>query len=144
MNESGQKTDMLHRITLSVERAGEQPSAPFVFSFVFGIGSAGLTPFEYELADKKCGDEISISVPGEKITEYFGHIMPPVPNSAHGKTVCRLNMKIEKIENTSPAELVRAMSDMLGGCGCGGHGHGSPDCSDASCGFRSSICGCAH
>ncbi len=147
MCEPAQKTGMLHTITLSVKREAEEPGS--LFSFVFGIGSAGLTPFEYELAGKKCGEEISICVPGEKITEYFGHIMPPVPNDGHGKTVCGLNMKIEKIEKASAAELVRAMSDMIGGCGCGCGGHGlsspeCPDCHDAGCSFRGSISGCAH
>lgn len=134
MNESSQITDMLHTVALSVERETEQRSAPFVLSFVFGIGSAGLTPFEYELAGKKCGEEISISVPGEKISEYFGHILQKFPNLAKEKTVCHLKMKIEKIEKTSPAELVRAMSEMIGGCGCGcgGHGHGSPACTDCN------------
>ena len=133
MNESEKKTDMLHRITLTGQREPENCSAPFTFSFVYGIGSAGLTHFEYELAGKKCGDEIRISVPGDEIYQYFGHIMPMLPGLPDTGTEYSLNLKIERIEKVSPAELVGAISDMIGGCGCGGHGHSSTDCSGENC-----------
>ncbi|MEE4355882.1 MAG: hypothetical protein V2I97_05385 [Desulfococcaceae bacterium] len=140
------KVDVLQKVTLTAD-AGTDEKTSGSYEFIFGIGSRGLTPFEYDLVNKKCGDTVRISLGKEIIPEYFGHIVPPFRLFPESGDIVQLHMKIQKIEKALPAELVRAMAQQVEGCscGCGGHGHDSASCDPSRCDTHGhSHCACSH
>ena len=76
------KIAYMQKITLALDTGGgadqktTSASAP-TFAFVFGLGSSGLTPFEFALAEKKPGDEVELPLRREQIPTFFGHIRIP-------------------------------------------------------------------
>ena len=69
MNEERQTIGPLKKISLLLE-AGTGPdktdltAGPIASEFIFGAGSQGLCPFEFQLAAKKEGDGLSMRVRG--------------------------------------------------------------------------------
>lgn len=126
------KIENLNRVSLSVH-AGTMPDIsdlspePIKFDFIFGLGTAGLTPFEYELSDKCQGDELILQLRAEDIPQIFEHlgiVLPVLPDSASSY---HLKIRIDSISKASASEVVKAMAELAGcgghdcGCGCGGH-----------------------
>jgi len=125
------KIEKLSKIFLSV-KAGTIPDAsdlspePIKFDFIFGLGTAGLTPFEYELSDKSEGDELALQIREEDIPQIFEHLRIPLPSLADSGASYHLKIRIDSISNASASEVVKAMAELAGcgghdcGCGCGG------------------------
>ena len=99
---------------------------PVIVEFIFGIGSAGLSPFESVLSGKKKGDILSLAVTSNGAQGYFGHclgnfqqlfgltIMPPT---------IYLTVTVDDITDADNREVVRSLAKSLShGCG------GSCDC----------------
>jgi hypothetical protein len=98
------------------------------FSFIFGIGPSGLTPFE-ALLDGRCAAEIlSFRLAGADADFFFGHLAPPVGGLFDGRQTVFFDVLIDAIETPEPRDVIRAMAEMTA------HGHGS----GCDCG-----CGCA-
>jgi len=95
-------------------------------TFVYGIGSGGLTPFECLLADKPEGADISLRVAKAEETHFFGHLLPSAAALFAGHAEVSLRARIARIQTAEPREIIRAMADMTA------HGHGS-GC-DCGCG----------
>ena len=117
----------LKKISLLLE-AGTGPDKtdltdePIAFEFIFGAGSQGLSPFEFQLANKKEGDGLSMRVRGEELADLFQHLLIPslaVPESAG---TFYLKVKIVKVSEADPKEVIKAMAE-AGSCGdhCCGH-----------------------
>lgn len=124
--------DNLKKITLSVT-VGTSPQKsdiidhPQSFSFIFGLGVDGLTPFEYALSGKSIGDDIHLQLKAEELNRIFRHIIPPFKNKLVGRTEFFLTATIMAAEPADSREVIRAMADMANcgsecdcGCGCGG------------------------
>ncbi|MBW1768593.1 MAG: hypothetical protein JRJ65_16305 [Deltaproteobacteria bacterium] len=67
------KVDSLKKIEILLESGTtsnkmDLTSQPVKKTFIFGIDSEGLTPFECELANKLPGDEVSVNVYIKKIS----------------------------------------------------------------------------
>lgn len=143
--------DNLKKVKLLIE-AGTSPdkmdltSDPLPYEFIFGIGSGGLTAFEYKLAGRSKGDKISLPVSRDVISELFGHLIFPLNELSGIPDIFHLDIKIEKVSHPKNKEIIRAMSQAGGecGCGCGGHGSDSRSCGDHGCGTgECGNCGCA-
>ena len=69
------KVDNLKKVTLRLEagttadRMDLTPAA-LEYEFIFGIGSGGMCPFEYQLVNKAAGEEILIQVKRESAFEF--------------------------------------------------------------------------
>lgn len=125
----------LKKITLFFE-AGSSPEHmdievhPPEFQFIFGLGSEGMTPFEYKLIDKVEGDVVSFSLKREALGQFLEHLQPPLWNLFNDRDTIFLTVNIVAVAPADNREILKAMSERVahagGGCGC-----------DGSCG-----CGC--
>ena len=123
--------DNLKKITLTFE-AGTSANQmditarPQSMTFVYGLGTVGLTPFEYALADKSTGDVVMVSIrPGELI-RTFGHLQPPFETKLDDTSEVHLKVRVDKIKPAEGREIISAMAAAAEcgcDCGCGGkHG----------------------
>jgi hypothetical protein len=94
-------------------------SPPQPIEFIYGIGSRGLTGFEYELAGKRAGDEGAITFNEHNRPEIFGHILPCEIQSRLTAGQGYVQYRITDIAETTPTEVVRFMAAAVGGCGSG-------------------------
>ena len=96
------------------------------FEFIFGIGSGGLTPFEYELAEMEAGDSTNIQLRSTDTQRFFEHLYPPVRGLFLDRSELFLNVRITAIGPAEGREIIKAMAEMTArseggdGCGCGG------------------------
>ena len=97
------------------------------FTFIFGLGPRGMTPFEYELIDRGEGEEISLHLQKIAFFQFFEHINPPIMDLFDGQDNVNLKVKIVSIAAADNREVVKAMADVAAfgesgcdcGCGCG-------------------------
>lgn len=144
--------DNLKKVTLLIEAGSSQDnmdftSAPLPYEFIFGIGSSGLTDFEYKLAGKSKGESVYLPVSRDIIPELFGHLRFPLHGLSGLPDIFHLNIKIDEVSMPQNKEIIKAMSQVTGddcGCGCGGHGSDSRSCGDHGCGtVECGSCGCS-
>jgi hypothetical protein len=127
MNEEWQTIGPLKKISLLLE-AGTGPdktdltAAPIAFEFIFGAGSQGLCPFEFQLADKKEGDALSMRVRGEELADLFQHLLMSALAVLESVGAFYLKVKIVRVSEADPKEVIKAMAE-AGSCGdhCCGH-----------------------
>ena len=123
------RVDSLKKIELLLE-AGTTPnemdltSQPVKRTFIFGIGSEGLTPFECELENKLPGDEIIIDVERSQIPLRFGSMAQFILDNIETSDFFYLKVEIVNIESPENREIVKAIAENLKhgdacGCGCG-------------------------
>ncbi|RPJ22429.1 MAG: hypothetical protein EHM26_01540 [Desulfobacteraceae bacterium] len=127
MSEEWQTIGPLKKISLLLE-AGTGPdktdltAGPIPFEFIFGAGSRGLCPFEFQLANRKEGDALSMRVRGEELADLFQHLL--IPSLAVLESVGALYLKVEiaRVSEADPKEVIKAMAE-AGSCGdhCCGH-----------------------
>ena len=100
------------------------PLDPSDYEFVFGIGTSGLTPLEYELAEKNVGDVLDFHLHGTQMQTFFGHLYPPVVGLFLDHSELFLSARIISVETARSREVVKAMAEMTahneGSCSCGG------------------------
>lgn len=98
------------------------------FTFVYGIGTGGLTPFEYLLADKREGDQVSFRLAKTEALHFFGHLLPLAAPIFARQEDAFFRVKIDRIQTAEPREIVQAMAESTAhghgngcdcGCGCG-------------------------
>ena len=121
------KVENLKKVTLRVE-AGKTaelmdliPNA-LEFEFIFGIGPAGMCPFEYQLVNKNEGEMVLLHLKKEEIQPFLGHLQLPVLGLLEENSSFYLNAKIAKIEQPDSKEVIKALAELAshaGGCDCG-------------------------
>jgi hypothetical protein len=119
--------DNLKKITLSISAgtSAQNPDIfdqPQTFSFIFGLGTDGLTPFEYALAGKSVGDIVSLQLKSVDLQRIFRHINPPFLSSLVDQAEIFLTASITTVAAAESREVIRAMAAMAecgGGCDCG-------------------------
>lgn len=127
------KVGNLKKITLSLQAGTSQDTTNLTpkhpgLEFIFGLGSGGITPFEYELADKAEGAGVLIHLEKEVFYSFFEHINPPLMDLFNVRDDVYLKVKINAVTPAENREIVKAMADIAahGGagcdcsCGCGG------------------------
>jgi hypothetical protein len=127
MNEQQQTIGPLKKIRLLFE-VGTGPdqtdltAEPIPFEFIFGAGSQGLSPFEFEIAGKKEGDNLSLRTRPEEVSGLFQHLLVPLFPIPEGTRIFFLKVKIAKVSEADPKEVIKAMAEAAE-CGdhCCGH-----------------------
>jgi len=127
MNQELHTIGPLKKVRLLLE-AGPGPEKPDVttgaiaFEFIFGMGSQGLCPFEFQLADKKEGDGLSLHVRGEDLGDLFQHLPLPSLPIRESADAFYLKVTIVKVSEADPKEVIKALAE-AGSCGdhCCGH-----------------------
>ena len=94
------KIENLKKVTIALQ-AGETADnmdiepAPAHFEFIFGIGPSGMCPFEYELANKAVGEEITMQLKKEETYRLFGHLHLPIMTLFEQHDALYLKVKIK-------------------------------------------------
>ncbi len=125
--ESTQRIEPMKKVTLSIA-AGTTPvqmdltPQPFLFEFIHGLGTEGLSPFEQMLIDKGQGDTIEMSMPIKGQRQFMGHLVfPPVLLPAD-LAVLYLHVQVDEVRTASSREVVRGLAGIAGcGDGCCDH-----------------------
>jgi hypothetical protein len=113
-----EKTNHLKKVSLLLEV--ESQTTPL--EFVFGIGPEGLSPIEFELAEKKEGDTVALQLSGGDVADTFQHLMIPALGDLEGKESFVLKVRVEHVRPADQKEVIKAMAEMAS-CGdhCCGH-----------------------
>jgi hypothetical protein len=115
------------RVQAGAGAANPSPSC-FEVTFIYGIGSTGLPPFECLLAGKGEGDQVTFQVTKPDADEFFGHLAPPFAALFDRQAEVSFRIHIAKVETPEARDVVKAMAEMA----AGGHGGGC----DCGCGCR--------
>ena len=94
------------------------------YEFIFGIGSGGMCPFEYQLVDRVAGEKIGIQIKKEESYPLFEHLRPPILDLFEKQERIYLQIEILRIEKPENTEVIKALSEMTShhhncDCGCG-------------------------
>lgn len=123
----------LQKISVTI-RAGAAPgdmnlplARPEV-AFICGIGTGGMTPFEYLLAGRAPGDEISFCLTRPDMAQFFEHLAPAFAAPFQDRDEVHFQVRLTGIGPADGRAIVRAMAELTaragsggceGGCGCG-------------------------
>lgn len=93
---------------------------------IYGIGAAGVTPFEKMLHAKSVGDQFSLPIEPGVDSVIFGHLHCALAHAIPIPPPYTLHIKVASVAPAPAQEVVRAMAQATGcgggcGCGCGGH-----------------------
>ncbi len=128
MEENREVVENLKKVKITLQ-AGTSPESmdisaePVEFEFIFGLGTSGLTPFEFALANKHRDDEVILHINLRDIPETFAHIDLPLFHDLQDREAFYLKARIADIQPAAGRELIKALAE-LGGCGdgcCGNH-----------------------
>lgn len=126
MEEKDEKVGNLKKVAILLE-AGTRPGVmdltrePIPYEFVYGVGTHGLSPFEFALAEKGEGEERVIPVRTGEMTNFFGHHLIPL-EIPEGVGAFYLRTLIVEISAADPREIIKAMAEAAAcGSGCCGH-----------------------
>ncbi len=119
------KVENLKKITISIQAGMSQdamdltPKYPEI-EFIFGLGPEGMTPFEYELADRTEGESVLLHLTKETFHRFFEHLNPLLMDLFDGRAEVYLKVNIDGVKSAENREIVKAMADMSahGGTGC--------------------------
>ena len=127
------KVENLKKIALSIQAGTLQDTMNLIpkypnIGFIFGLGAEGMTPFEYELAEKVEGENILIHLRKEDFYCFFEHLNPPLMDLFDRREDVYLKVNIDAVTPAENREIVKAMAAKAahGGagcdcdCGCGG------------------------
>ena len=98
--------------------------APKTTAFIFGIGTTGLSPLEVNLAGKRIGDTVALSLGPNRVPALAEHLCRHMPQIPGGNDPVYLQIRVEDIQEADNREIVRAMAEMNEcgeGCSCGCH-----------------------
>jgi hypothetical protein len=121
------KVESLKKITLKLEAGTSSENMDLSldiseFEFIFGIGPAGISPFEYELVNKTEGQQVLVEVKKENFINFFEHLHPPIFHLINDRESLFLKVKIKKIAPVDHREAINALSEVTAhghGCDCG-------------------------
>ena len=92
------------------------------FEFIFGLGRDGMSPFEYDLAQKAVGDEIIVLLNSKTFHTYLMHLHLPIHRLFEDRDSFYLTIRVDAIEQADSREVIKTMAEMAShgnGCGCG-------------------------
>jgi hypothetical protein len=127
MDKKDKKVGNLKKVAVLLEagtgsEAMDLTREPITYDFVYGVGVHGLSPFEFELADKGEGDEMVIPVHTEEMADFFCHHFIPQLTIPEGLGKIYLRTRIAGVSAAEPMEIVKAMAEAAAcGSGCCGH-----------------------
>ena len=121
------KVDTLKKITLSLEAGTTSDSTdltpqPPQFEFIYGLGTAGLTPFEFQLADRTVGDEVHLHIGHEEMPQFFQHLILPPIDIPDDLNSFYLRFRVIKVIPADQREVIKALAEIA-------------NCDDHCCGY---------
>lgn len=130
-----QSIQALKKVTLSVQAGTEAAGfgltpSPAKMTFIYAVASDGLSPFEVALGEKSSGDQLSFSLSGSEVVEFFGNLFPVLRQTIGLHLLPEnlfLHIEILSVADPENREVVQALAGSLAHGGCGGGG-GSCDC----------------
>jgi hypothetical protein len=119
----------LKKITLSVNASTQaegnnSDNDSQTFQFIFGLGTDGLTPFEFLLSKQMQNHIFSLKLHPDDICQTFKHINVPhfdIPESAES---IFFTFQMIKVEEADHREVIKAMAELSscgGSCECCAH-----------------------
>lgn len=101
--------------------AGDASCSEVDFSFVYGIGTQGLSAFEMGLTGKHPGDRLHLHVSPTQMADDFEHLRPALLKALKTDPPFDLDLTIQEVSHVSERELIKAMAEKSddSGCGCG-------------------------
>jgi hypothetical protein len=126
---------LMKKLTFAIRiggEAGKGGSEPQSITFIYGIGTGGLSDFEKAVSRLKPGDSIRLDLPSDDLRGYLGPLsclLGPQMAAIESAKPRALECKLTAIGAAEPREVVTAIAQMqkAGGCasgcacGCGGH-----------------------
>ena len=124
--------DYLKKVTLELE-AGSEPDRmdltcdPIRQSFIIGVASHGITPFEKALFSRSVGESQTFEITPENACEILGHLRSSLLRQLSALPRFYLKARITHITQPENREVVQAITASLHecgdgcdcGCGCG-------------------------
>jgi len=103
---------------------------PIEWSFIFGIGSSGMSDFEIAIDKLGLGEVFELNIEKSKLNSYFGGIFGDLGARLvmpETEGLISLKFELKEVVTPEPKEIVTAIAALQksGGCGCG---------SDCGCG----------
>ena len=124
--ENLKKVKLSFKAGTSAETMDLTPKYPD-FEFIFGIGQAGISPFEIALSNKKVGEEVTTLLQKSDFQRFFNHLYPPILDLFDGRDELYLTANVISVTEADNREVVKALAATAagcgGGCGCGCDGH---------------------
>ena len=102
-----------------VANEARMPAPEIHFSFIYGIGTEGLTAFEKALHGMTPGERVAIGVPSMQMQNYFEHLLNPLMEAVHADPPFELEIEVVNVAPVSDRELVHALARKSEGSGCG-------------------------
>ena len=93
------------------------------FSFIYGLGRDGLSPFERCLESCSVGQRVKFEVKSAAVGESFGGLFSEVRELIEGKVLPEnlvFEIELVKLEDVDNREVVAALARSASGCGSGG------------------------
>lgn len=124
MKDENPVVDHLKKVTLALE-AGSRPDRmdltdiPLRQTFIFGVASGGITPFEKALFAHTVGDEETFDIQGHNAFETLGHLTAPLLAQLPVSPPFFLKARITGIAQAANREVIQAMAATLNDCGEG-------------------------
>jgi hypothetical protein len=114
----------MDKITLHIQavprdgNSSRQPAEADV-TFICGIGSSGLIPFEHQLIEKRAGETVTMPVEPGAAEVLFGHLNCMLHQAIGITPPFDLHASVVSVTTPEGREVVKAMAQMTGGCGGG-------------------------
>jgi len=125
MDQPLKRIEHLSKVTLELQLGTasdrwDPTQESFRHEFIYGIGSGGLSPLEFQLAGMGEGDETVMHLQAEDLCRCFG----PGPMSADPQipagNAASLRARVIAVRPADSREVVKAMAAMAACSGCGG------------------------
>ena len=119
--------DPMTRVSLELEAGRRADSMDITAGveacdMIYGLGSGGLTAFEFSLAGKQPGDEIQLHIQTADMDAFFEHIRLPVLRLVGHLPDFYLRVRIKDIQPADSREVIKALAEAADcGCSCCGH-----------------------
>jgi len=119
MREKKEKIRHLKKVHLSLETGKyrdlmDLTPEPLRFDFIFGLGVEGLSPFEFELAEKEVGETITLSIQRDQIPETFGHLTNLLPAFPGDVKSFYLKVRVLELSEVDQREVIKSMANTAG------------------------------
>ena len=97
---------------------------PVEWSFIFGIGSSGMSDFEIAIDELELGEVFELNIEKSKLNSYFGGIFGGLGARLvmpETEGLISLKFELKEVVTPEPKEIVTAIAALQksGGCGCG-------------------------
>jgi hypothetical protein len=109
-------------LTLTSPTRIDNGRTSILFDFIYGLGSAGITPFEKALFGKSPQDAIELHVGSDQAALVFGHLTCDFLQRTCTTPPFDLHAVIKSVETPDNREVIKAMAKSTGcgdGCDCG-------------------------